>query len=506
MKRIISIILVLFIASAFFASCTENEPEQSISPIQSDEPDVSVTSSEESEEVSEAPLDPYMDEEGNYRITNELKTFDDEEFSIIVRGESAGTYQSNDFTTGSELYGEVLDAAVTDKNRKVEDTYKVKLKIYKNDNINNDIIADISGGTQLYDAIMPTLTTLAKLASEGNLIDLNTLDYIHLDAPWYDDNCTKSMSINNQCFFTTGDITILNKVNTSAFLFNKEMIRVNNLEDPYELVRNHQWTYDKMKEMAKQVTSDTDGVDGMSGKDTWGLLASYDDSLVLYCAANKLLCQKDSNDMPVLAFGDDSSVSVIQKILGDMEETNTWVTYAQQFEQPIWVTSLNAFIDGRVLFRPSQFSATTKLRIAGADFGIVPNPLWSEEQDDYRSFCFGTQTAGIAISVGCEDPEYSAYMIEAISCESKRYLTPAYMEINLKTKDAQDEESLEMLNIVFDNIVYDIGHVYDFGGIGSMFEKLCEAKSTDVVSAFRSIEPSVQNAIEEVIKTYKELE
>ena len=498
--------LALIMVSVLFVSCAENNGGDQSTEVSKTSETSTEASSENSEETSASPANPYMDSDGNYHITNELKNFGGEEFSIIVRGAISGTYQSDDFTTGSELYGETLDAAVTERNRKVEDTYGVTLKIYKNDNIQTDITTDISGGTQLYDAIMPTLTGLAVLAADGNLIDLGTLDDIHLDAPWYDPNCTDAMSINHQYFFTTGDMTILNKVNTSSILFNKEMIAAKNLEDPYELVRKHQWTYDKMKEMAKEVTADTDGEDGMSGKDTWGMLSSYADSLVLYNAADKLLCTKDADDYPILAFGDDSSVTVIQKILQDMEEENTWVVYAQQFEDPIWVTSLNAFIEGRVLFRPSAFSATTKLRIAGADFGIVPLPLWSEEQENYRSFCGGSQTAGIAISIGCEDPEYSAYMIEAISCESKKYITPAYMDINLKSKDAQDEESLEMLNIIFNNIVYDIGFVYNFGGIGGLFERLCKAKSTDIVSSFRADEPGITAAIEEVIEAYLELE
>ncbi len=506
MKKIISIILALLLVSVLFVSCAESGSEESKPAQSTEDPGKDTSGSDVSEETSKSPASPYVDENGNYVITNEIQNFGGEEFSIIVRGAISGTYQSDDFTTGSELYGETLDVAVTDRNRKVEETYGVTLKIYKNDNIHNDIVTDISGGTQLYDAIMPTLTSLATLAADGNLIDLATLDAIHLDAPWYDENCTEAMSINNQYFFTTGDITILNKVNTSSILFNKEMIVTKGLEDPYQLVRDHQWTYDKMKEMAKQVTADTDGEDGMSGKDTWGLLASQDDVLTFYGGAGKLLCDKDADDFPILSFGSEDTLTIVQKLLGDMLEKNTWVVYAQQFEDPIWVTSLNAFIEGRVLFRPSAFSATTKLRIAGADFGIVPLPLWNEEQDNYRAYCGGDQTAGIAISIGCEDPEYSAYMIEAISCESKKYITPAYMDINLKSKDAQDEESLEMLNIIFSNIVYDVGYVYNFGGINSMFTNLVKAGKTDIVSTFDAQKGSIENAIEEVIETYLALE
>lgn len=507
MKRLIALLLSLLLAAALLAACTEGpEGDTSTPPGETSQPAGS-TPDVSDESTPQGETDPYTDADGRYINPNELKTFDGKEFSIIVRGTGAGTYQSDDFTTGSDLYGEMLDNAVTERNNLIEAKYRVTLKIYKSDAVSGDPILtnirdDIQSGSQLYDAVMPTIPALAALAQEGNLIDLGTLKDIHLDAPWYDANATKAFSVGYKNYFTTGDITILNKVCTSAMLFNKELIKTLKLDDPYELVDKHEWTYDKMKQMAKEATQDTDGVDGMSGDDTWGLLASYADALTFYGAAGQSLCAKDADDYPYLALGEGSSVDIIQKIITDMIEPNTWVVYAQNYPDPIWVTSLDAFIEGRVLFRPSAFSATTKLRIAGADFGVVPLPLWSAEQDDYRSFCGTGETAGIAVSKGCADEDYSAYMIEAISCESRNYITPAYMEINLKGKDMQDDESLEMLKIVFGNIVYDVGEIYRFGNINSMFSTLVQNKNPNISSELESKKPVIEDDIQKLIDAY----
>ena len=186
-----------------------------------------------------------------------------------------------------------------------------------------------------------------------------------------------------------------------------------------------------------------------------------------------------------------------------MLEKDSWVIYAQNFEAPIWETSLEAFKQGRVLFRPSAFSATTKLRKAGTDFGIVPNPLWSEDQDDYYTYCGTGEVAGIAIHKNVNDPEFSAYMVEAISCEAKNYITPAYMEINLKGKDMQDEESLEMLKIIFNNITYDTGEIYNFGGIKTLFANLVQNNNANLQSKFDEIEPSIIDAIDKLVESYE---
>ncbi len=509
MKKLISLLLAVLIFAAFFASCTES-PDNASSEVNGESTDDKSKTSENAsveDKSAEESTSPYTDSEGRYINSNEIINWEGKEFSIIVRGVGAGTYQSDDFTTGSVLYGEQLDKAVTDRNNTIEQKYNVKLKIYKSDAtgsdpILSDIRLDISSGTQLYDAIMPTIPALAALAQEGNLIDLYDLDYINLDAPWYDPNATSTFSIGGKCYFTTGDITILNKVCSGGMLFNKEMIKTLGLDSPYTLVEKHEWTYEKMKQMAKVATKDTDGIDGMTSTDTWGLLASYADALNFYGSAGQKLCEKDNNDYPYLSFGDERSMGIIQQIINDMIEPNVWVVYAQNFEEPIWVTSLDAFIEGRVLFRPSAFSATTKLRIAGADFGIVPMPLWSTEQDEYCTYCGTTETAGIAISKGCEDADYSAYMIEAISCESRNYITPAYVEINLKGKDMQDDESLEMVKIIFGNIIYDTGDVYNFGQIRNLFTSMVQNKNPNITSEFEAKKTAIEEAIITLIDSY----
>lgn len=54
----------------------------------------------------------------------------------------------------------------------------------------------------------------------------------------------------------------------SFVVFNRDLIEAEGLEDPYELYANGEWTFEKMTEMARKATRDTDG-DGIV--DQWGL-------------------------------------------------------------------------------------------------------------------------------------------------------------------------------------------------------------------------------------------
>ncbi|MDL2287689.1 extracellular solute-binding protein [Eubacteriales bacterium OttesenSCG-928-G02] len=500
MKKYFTIILTLILATSLLISCSGNTDNNSTA--QSDPSSENNSKTEESSGTSDGSNE-YQDDKGYYVSKVEIKDFQKREFRVLVR-ETTGIYSSMDFTIGSEYYDETIDEAVVKRNQIIEDRHNIVLVPIKSTQIQTDIRAALTNQTDDYDAVMPTVPMLTTLAAENYLYDLKELDYIDLNAPWWDPNATKAFSFMNKVYFAIGDITISNKVCSPSILFNKDMIKVENLEDPYQLVVDKKWTYDKLYEMAKKVTKELDGETGMTGNDQWGLLASPSNALSFYAGSGELLCVKNNDDIPELSFGKNQrAIDIASKIIDDMISSDTWVVYSESFPAPIWDTSLAAFYEGRILFRPSAFSATTKLRAYNEfNFGILPPPMWDEDQDNYYSYCGTGEVTGIAIPKSCADPEFAAYMCEVFACEAKNYLTEAYMEVNLKIKDARDEESLPMLKIIFDNLVYDTGEVYNFGGISGLFGKIVESKNNTLTSSFQEIEDAVKSDIQKLYETY----
>ncbi len=493
MKKFLCILLVVIMSVLTLCSCKDNGADTS--------------NQSQTGNTSVDPNADYKDENNMYRPLAPVENQNERSFTIIVRGSAAGTYQSDDFTTESELYGDLLNNAVAERNNKVEELYNVKLNVIRSDKINDDIRLDCASSLGSYDAIMPTLPFLSILASEGYLCDLSTLEEFDLDAPWWDKNCTEAFSIFNKVYFTTGDITILNKVCTPSILFNKPMITSYSLENPYELVKEKKWTFEKMLEMARAVNKIVTPDGSYSKENIYGMVSSYGDGRAFYSASGELICDKDSDDIPFLSIGTtDRSVTMAQKVLTMFAEEDC-ILFAQECEAPIWDTSFEVFYGGRALFRPSGFSATTKARKwSEIEFGILPYPLMDSTQTEYCTACGSGEVAGIAIPLCAPDPEYSAYMLQAYAAHAKNYITHAYYEINLKYKDARDDESMEMLDLIFSNIKYDVGEVYDFGGIASMFYSLVEARSTDIASSLEGKVDAAEAAIDEVVDMYMNLD
>ena len=185
--------------------------------------------------------------------------------------------------------------------------------------------------------------------------------------------------------------------------------------------------------------------------------------------------------------------------------TSDWMLYATDATGGptgnVWTDSFNVFNNGRALFRPSGFSAVTKASSwANIEFGIMPMPKMDATQDGYYTVTSGSWGASILKNT-C-DHQFSAYMLDAFAAGAKNFVTPAYIEVNLKRKSLRDNESERILEYIFDSIVYDAGAVYDFGGISSMFSKLVTEGNADIVSSFESVATQALDAIEDVIDAF----
>ncbi len=495
-KKIISMLLCLLmlVSMTMLASCDKSDDESS------------GTSSDATTNKGEN-LEDYVDMP-EFRWEGD----DFKEFHVaIYSNEQQTTYCCEDVEPN--LYSTTdasLNDAVIRRNNEILNKYGVTIVGEPVADVAEALKQDVSSNLKQYDAALPFMWKAATLAQDDYLYDLNEFtDYLHFDQPWWDQHATESLSIGNKLFFTTGDISIMPKITSTAITFNKEMLKKYFPDtDLYQMVKDKTWTFDKMVEMSREVTADTDGTPGMSYTDTWGLSSSHNDVSAFFIAGGKNYIQKDSDDIPVVSMTDTASTTAIQKILEDLQLTDEWVFHCDTIndEAQKWVISLDIFGQNRALFRTSAFSAIKKLRqYDDADeFGIVPLPLLSEDQDEYYTYASAKYAYGIVIpaSLSEDEAEFSAFMIEAMAFGGMKYITPAYYETTLKYRDLRDDESGEMLDLVFDNVVYDLGIIYDFGGVSSMITNLMKKNSTGVASEYEANASAIQTAIDKCIESY----
>ncbi len=507
MKRTVVLLLcLLMIGSCLLVSCNDTDTDTS-------KPEQNVSR-------TEAGYDPDSDRyvanlpAFEWDVNNSTyATFD----VAVTSNEEQTTYFSEDL--GVDKYATtdaVINEAIRERNNLVTELTGVTINPIYVKNVLTAVQDDIAGGLGNYDMAMPFLSGAVTLAQEGKLHALNSeklSPYIDLSMPWWAQGANEAFSISDQLYFSTGDITIMSKISTRALVFNKEMYATlfPGEKSLYEMVEDGEWTYDTMLEMCKKAT-----VENGDGKwdynDTWGLVSETSDPYNFYSAAGESLANKDSDDLPYLTFESTRSVSVSQRLLEEYSKKNTWHICSNRLDvdygvpaSDVWVVSLDIFGEGRALFRCSVFSAIKKLRNYedGIEFGIIPLPKFDAEQENYYTPT-GSGTYVVVIPTSAPDEEFSAYMTELIACEAKNYLTPAYYETTLKSRDARDDESEKMLDeYIFANLKYDVGSFYNFGGVGTMMQTLAYEGKTDVVSTFESIKDAAETAIEDTIENYR---
>ena len=163
------------------------------------------------------------------------------------------------------------------------------------------------------------------------------------------------------------------------------------------------------------------------------------------------------------------------------------------------------FNAGRVMFVTFALSDITDLREAEFEFGILPYPLYDESQTEYNNLISSILVGSTSVPFNNTNTELTGVTLEALAYYSTSTLTPAYYDNALKTRYVRDEESGEMMDIIFATRVYDLGFIYDWGGAGSWVSNVYEGKSVEYVSKWEAIKQKAQTALDEALVNFAAL-
>ena len=123
--------------------------------------------------------------------------------------------------------------------------------------------------------------------------------------------------------------------------------------------------------------------------------------------------------------------------------------------------SANAFTSGTVLLAPLhlQYAETTNFRNMQDSYGILPTPKYDENQKNYYTYVHD-QYSLFMVPTTVKSPEMSGAVLEAMAYESYKTLVPAYFEVTLKGRYANDPESRNMLDMISSNVMMDTAIIY----------------------------------------------
>jgi len=278
------------------------------------------------------------------------------------------------------------------------------------------------------------------------------------------------------------------------------MVADNDLEEPYQLVREGRWTLDKFYEYVKTVSKDN-GDGKFDQNDTYGFLTTNGGGLTnfLYTSDMKTVDFKDGVPEVVMGEYQDKILNLLSFCKKLLHEDNvSWVSKNDPAQ------TRDMFMNNQGLFYSEVLSYIVNLADMDSPYGVLPTPKYDEAQEHYRTHVDGVGSM-ISIPSNVDKPDETAYIIEAFALYSYAYLTPAYYDVTLKRKKSRDSESSEMIDIILQSRVYDIGYIYSSIGLPNLFNQLVLNGSTDFASKYKNNEKKAKKALESIMKKYNKI-
>ena len=360
----------------------------------------------------------------------------------------------------------VLNDAIFERNTLFQEYCNLKFVLLPTapEAFSTTLTKGVQTGTQDFHICTQGGSDTAAAALQGylyNYLDLD-IDYNH---EWWDQG-TLNFALDGRVFFMNGPFNTVDDDCTYFVAFNKVLQQQHQLPNLYQTVRDLDWTMEYMNSIISDLSTDNgDGV--WDEKDTYGLTAtSVMATAFFYGSGLKYVDNSLDKELPELIMDDKMDrladvMEVTRSIIHDNNSTHLGI-------------GMEIFMNDRALF---GFEIVSYLRELNAsmesEYGALPVPKFDKAQNRYYAFSnagVGT-TLSIPTSVAQNDMDMFSKTLEMYCLLSQKLVKPAYYEVTLMTRSVQDQESAEMLDLIFSSRVYDMAAYFGELNLAGIFEE-----------------------------------
>ncbi|MBE6583867.1 MAG: hypothetical protein E7649_02620 [Ruminococcaceae bacterium] len=368
-----------------------------------------------------------------------------------------------------ESSGSPMDEAVYTRQERVKRYLGVDM-IHKEDTT----LGWINYTTILETAVMNKDGTLEALLSHYNggvpqliggewLMDFNDIDGIDLEAEYWNLEFMDTIELKGHRYLGFGDCNMLF---TYLISFNKDMYEqyadadVIGGKSFYDMVREGEWTLDKMISVANLVYQDKTG-DGKSEDDVFGFAASAWEpyrSFIHACGMNSM--EQDASGSYKVVLNSDKYYSRVDTLINKMSElsesNSAWVDYRCVVVHDPSVLSLTT---GRVLMTIYDTMHLPGYLDYEIEFGVLPLPMFDSAQKEttgYRSLQFGGY---ICVPTYVKNEQMVGETLEMYNFYSSNVKVTFYEKV-LGKQVADVPDDAAMLDIIWNSICTEVGFTY----------------------------------------------
>ena len=481
MKRTLAILLASLMLLPALAACGEvDDPSDT-------KPSSQTTSSEDDDSI---PPD---------KLPADLK-YNKEKINFI----SANQMDYDDLT------GDVVEDAVFERNKAVEERLNVEINVIQEDTPIDKVTTAVNGGSSDYDVMVELCWRAAPKFTGNYFYNLRNTEYLDFEMPWWNQSFTDVVTYNDITFGVTGAMVLSLYRRTYVTVFNKDLFTDANQPFLYDYVENGTWTLDKQTSLVPLFHQDN----GNSQKDMVGDIYGFVSNDFIFVDPYWASCEvdiihKNSDGEYEWVFDSSKLHDMAEKVLALYYGTGD-AAYIENDDYQAEQTVMAVFSGGYAAMGTMviQMLEEPAMRQMTQAYGVVPIPKYSESQKTYYSQMHdGFTIACFPNTVKADRADMLSAVLEAMSSVSYRIVRPVYYETTLRTKLAQDPQSAAMMDIIVNNTVIDAGFVYShsMGSFHQGFQQLVDSGKNDAVSRYKRMTTSAQRSLEKLVRDLDKL-
>lgn len=416
------------------------------------------------EEVLESPgtTNGSVSDDGKAKYNREPEDLGGFELNILTV--KSGQWNMHTDLAPTTFNGETINVAVYERNETVKGLYNAKITAHEDAEYYHMVErfgADQLSGEYTYDAAYVEGSSVISLITQDSLKNLYEVPELQLDQEWWSqlvkEEATLGSGKYSTLYFTQSNLSLTAFDLTWCVYFNKSVHEKEQIEDLYSLVKNGQWTIEKMKVIAHDVASlnaDDSFSYNSDGTAFYGITTYWNGVKALLDGGNIEFVTKNADGDPISNISTERHINLAQSLASLFGEAGTFTNGGPSDDAASTLGNASDYIKifnaHRSLFCVAEVkSSVSDFKTYSGDFGVLPLPKYDDTQAEYRSWV--NYLAPVLVLPSTLDDSTlhnTALLLDALSFYSDRDVLPVYYDTVLKGRGAKDAESLEMLDYI----------------------------------------------------------
>ncbi|MHB1152334.1 MAG: hypothetical protein ACYCWE_12825 [Eubacteriales bacterium] len=455
-NRVFRFILLLLTAVIAMSSCgiiTINRPDKITEPTTDDQGETVTDNSETTAKVTTSdnsviPIAPPDNQKAAKKYLDALTSRDLKGVGMVI-----STTDNSLFTPDND--GTPAVTARLLRNRAVETKYNTIIMTNVCASIDvmlSEAKQSLNSGMYYADLLAVPSLNLGAFKAQNLLFNLNSLPFTDYTAPYYNFDAMRQMSGGYSIYGAAGELTE-NMEDMYLMFFNKTILEKYDIENPYLLVEDGKWTWDKMREMIITVN---DNINSNGDTPITGHAAQTDTDTyidIMFASTGQHYMTAGVGIIPTVSFNTTNTNKLIETARNLLFKDGTYLDADDNDN-----TAMTSFYNGSLLFYVNRLFASSWFINMKDSWGILPIPKLNMAQGNYYTY-FDKSIPVMAVLASGVGVEKIGLLMQALNAASYKYINDTYYT-HLSNNVFRDNGSINMLDYVRRYPRYDFAYMF----------------------------------------------